>query len=194
MSPAQKSAAGDDVVSKRGLAHFLDRERAGGRRQRAFAFGAEHDGIDLVLPTTLFDARYELDLDGTEVHLIYVGPCHQVGDTIIHVPKEGVVFAGEHRRALLESYRELTRTAPDELTTRFTAYNPAFDVTPAALLTAIVTDRRAIRLDRTLSGPIVLRTLREHPDLVRDILVTKSHSFMKGQALQQTKRILGEAP
>ena len=40
-----------------------------------------------ILPTTLFDTRYELDLDGTEVHLIYVGPCHQVGDTIIHVPQ-----------------------------------------------------------------------------------------------------------
>jgi cyclase len=53
------------------------------------------DGIELVLPTTVFDTRYELDLDGTEVHLIYVGPCHQVGDTIIHVPKERVVFAGD---------------------------------------------------------------------------------------------------
>lgn len=55
----------------------------------------DFDGIELVLPTTLFDERYELDLDGTEVHLIYVGPCHQVGDTIIHVPKERVVFAGD---------------------------------------------------------------------------------------------------
>lgn len=53
------------------------------------------DGIELVFPTTLFDARYELDLDGTEVHLIYVGPSHQVGDTIVHVPKERVVFAGD---------------------------------------------------------------------------------------------------
>jgi len=53
------------------------------------------DGIELVVPTTLFDTRYELNLDGTEVHLIYVGPCHQVGDTIIHVPKERVVFAGD---------------------------------------------------------------------------------------------------
>jgi len=53
------------------------------------------DGVELVLPTTLFDTRYELDLDGTEVHLIYVGPCHQVGDTIIHVPGERVVFAGD---------------------------------------------------------------------------------------------------
>ncbi len=55
----------------------------------------DFDGIELVLPTTLFDTRYELALDGVEVHLIYVGPCHQVGDTIIHVPKERVVFAGD---------------------------------------------------------------------------------------------------
>ena len=49
----------------------------------------------MVMPTTLFDERYELDLDGTDVHLIYVGPCHQVGDTIVHLPKEGIVFAGD---------------------------------------------------------------------------------------------------
>jgi glyoxylase-like metal-dependent hydrolase (beta-lactamase superfamily II) len=53
------------------------------------------DGIEPVLATTLFDARYELNLDGNEVHLIYVGPCHQVGDTIIHIPGERVVFAGD---------------------------------------------------------------------------------------------------
>ena len=53
------------------------------------------DGIKLVLPTTVFDERHVLDLDGTEVHIVHVGPCHQAGDTIIHVPKEGVVFAGD---------------------------------------------------------------------------------------------------
>ncbi len=53
------------------------------------------DNIELVLPTTLFDERHELDLEGTAVHLIYVGPCHQLGDTIIHVPQERVVFAGD---------------------------------------------------------------------------------------------------
>ena len=37
----------------------------------------------------------QLDLDGTEVDLIYVGPCHQVGDTIVHVPSERVVFVGD---------------------------------------------------------------------------------------------------
>jgi glyoxylase-like metal-dependent hydrolase (beta-lactamase superfamily II) len=55
----------------------------------------DFDGSELVPPTTLFDERYDLNLDGTEVHLIYVGPSHQVGDTIIHVPTEGVVFAGD---------------------------------------------------------------------------------------------------
>jgi cyclase len=55
----------------------------------------DFDGIRLVLPTTVFEERHLLDLDGTEVHLIYAGPCHQGGDTIIHVPKENVVFAGD---------------------------------------------------------------------------------------------------
>ena len=55
----------------------------------------DFDGIKLVLPTTVFEERHVLDLDGTEVHLIYVGPCHQIGDTIVHVPKENVVFAGD---------------------------------------------------------------------------------------------------
>jgi len=55
----------------------------------------DFDGIELKLPTTLFDDRYVLDLDGTEVHLMYVGPAHQVGDVIVHVPSEGVLFAGD---------------------------------------------------------------------------------------------------
>jgi glyoxylase-like metal-dependent hydrolase (beta-lactamase superfamily II) len=55
----------------------------------------DFDGIELTLPTTLFDERTVLDLDGLEAHLIHVGPCHQVGDTIVHVPGERVVFAGD---------------------------------------------------------------------------------------------------
>jgi glyoxylase-like metal-dependent hydrolase (beta-lactamase superfamily II) len=55
----------------------------------------DFDGIELTLPTTVFEERHVLDLDGTEVHLIYVGPCHQTGDTIVHVPGERVVFAGD---------------------------------------------------------------------------------------------------
>jgi 2-keto-4-pentenoate hydratase/2-oxohepta-3-ene-1,7-dioic acid hydratase in catechol pathway/glyoxylase-like metal-dependent hydrolase (beta-lactamase superfamily II) len=59
----------------------------------------DFDGIRLVLPTTVFEERHVLDLDGTEVHLIYVGPCHQVGDTIVHVPKERVAFMDLQRHS-----------------------------------------------------------------------------------------------
>jgi cyclase len=55
----------------------------------------DFDGIELVLPTTLFEDRRVLDLGGTEAHLIYVGPSHQVGDVIVHVPSEGVLFTGD---------------------------------------------------------------------------------------------------
>jgi cyclase len=52
-------------------------------------------GIELVMPTTLYDDRHVLDLDGSEVHIIYVGPAHQVGDSIVHLPSEGVLFSGD---------------------------------------------------------------------------------------------------
>jgi cytochrome P450 len=34
--------------------------------------------------------------------------------------------------------------------------------------------------------------LLSHPDLVREVLVTRHHSFMKSQVLQEAKRVLGE--
>jgi len=55
----------------------------------------DFDGITPVPPPTLFEDRLVLDLDGTEAHLIHVGPSHQAGATIVHVPREGVLFAGD---------------------------------------------------------------------------------------------------
>jgi len=52
-------------------------------------------GVKLVPPTTLFDDRLEIDMDGSTVHIIHVGPCHQVGDAIVWMPDEGVLFAGD---------------------------------------------------------------------------------------------------
>jgi len=51
--------------------------------------------VVLVPPTTLFDDRLTVELDDMEVHLIHVGPCHQVGDTLVWVPKERVLFGGD---------------------------------------------------------------------------------------------------
>jgi glyoxylase-like metal-dependent hydrolase (beta-lactamase superfamily II) len=55
----------------------------------------DFDGITPAPPPTLFEDRLVLDLDGTEAHLIHVGPPDEVGATIVHVPREGVLFAGD---------------------------------------------------------------------------------------------------
>jgi glyoxylase-like metal-dependent hydrolase (beta-lactamase superfamily II) len=84
-----------------GANHFLPRMLLKALHPGALAIARQlqqdfdFDGIKLVLPTTVFDERHVLDLEGTQVHLIYVGPCHQIGDTIVHVPEERVVFAGD---------------------------------------------------------------------------------------------------
>ena len=44
---------------------------------------------------TVFDTRVELRLDGTEAHLIYAGPAHSDGDTLVYLPNEDVLFAGD---------------------------------------------------------------------------------------------------
>jgi cyclase len=55
----------------------------------------DFEGIELVLPTTVFDDHYEVDLDGTQVQLLHFGAAHQEGDAVVHVPGEGVLFAGD---------------------------------------------------------------------------------------------------
>jgi glyoxylase-like metal-dependent hydrolase (beta-lactamase superfamily II) len=60
------------------------------------AFGAfDFSGITLTPPTTTFEERLSLEVDGYAVDLIYLGPAHTAGDTIAHFPEEGVVFAGD---------------------------------------------------------------------------------------------------
>ncbi len=59
--------------------------------------GGDYDfaGIRPVPPTRLVDDRLDLDLDGLAVELIHVGPAHQQGDLLVHLPAEGVVLAGD---------------------------------------------------------------------------------------------------
>ena len=57
---------------------------------------------------------------------------HPVGPTVYG---GSVAFAAEHRRAVLESYRELTRKAPDELTA-YAAMTAAPDGSPVAAIAA----------------------------------------------------------
>ena len=55
----------------------------------------DFSGITLTLPKSLFDDQMTLSLEDTDVHLLHVGPGHQAADTIVHVPDEGVLFAGD---------------------------------------------------------------------------------------------------
>lgn len=57
--------------------------------------GWDFSGVELRPPTTLVDDRLELDLDGTAVHLLWVGPAHTAGDLLVHLPRERVVFTGD---------------------------------------------------------------------------------------------------
>jgi glyoxylase-like metal-dependent hydrolase (beta-lactamase superfamily II) len=59
-------------------------------------FGAfDFEGITLTPPTRTFSDRLGLDVAGTRVDLVEVGPAHTEGDTIVHVPDAGVVFTGD---------------------------------------------------------------------------------------------------
>jgi glyoxylase-like metal-dependent hydrolase (beta-lactamase superfamily II) len=55
----------------------------------------DFEGIELVVPTTLFDDHHRLELDGTAVELIHVGPAHEACDTLVWLPSERVLFAGD---------------------------------------------------------------------------------------------------
>lgn len=55
----------------------------------------DFSGIRLTPPTTLIDDRLDLQLDDMPVELLYVGPAHTIGDVIVHLPRQRVVFTGD---------------------------------------------------------------------------------------------------
>ncbi|WP_329288354.1 MBL fold metallo-hydrolase [Streptomyces pseudovenezuelae] len=55
----------------------------------------DHTDIEPVLPHRVFDGETVLDIGGTEVRLIDVGPAHSAGDTIVHVPQAWTVYTGD---------------------------------------------------------------------------------------------------
>lgn len=63
--------------------------------ERQLAEDYSFNDVELVLPTKLFDEKYTLKIENYDIELIYVGPCHQVGDTIVYFSQEKVVFAGD---------------------------------------------------------------------------------------------------
>ncbi len=66
------------------------KRRQGYFKQRQFDPG----DVKLVLPDVTFDSRLTLTLGGREVELLYLGAGQNPGDTLVHFPKEKVLFSG----------------------------------------------------------------------------------------------------
>ena len=60
------------------------------------AFGSfDFDNITLTPPTKTFEDELALKVGDKEVHLIEVGPAHTLGDTLVHIPTDRVVFTAD---------------------------------------------------------------------------------------------------
>ena len=53
------------------------------------------DDIVLTLPTRVFEERMTLTVGDKTVELLHVGPAHTRGDTLVYVPQDRVVYAGD---------------------------------------------------------------------------------------------------
>jgi len=87
---AEMRATGPDQVR----ALLADPGRAGAVARRlfgAFRFG----DVVPAYPTTTFDRQLAVRVGDIDVELIEVGPAHTAGDTIVHVPSAGVIYAGD---------------------------------------------------------------------------------------------------
>src|SRR5713226_7992433 len=60
------------------------------------AFGSfDFDNITLTPPTKTFEDELTLKVGDKEVRLIEVGPAHTLGDTLVHIPTDRVVFTAD---------------------------------------------------------------------------------------------------
>jgi len=66
------------------------KRRQGYFRQTKF----DPNEVQLILPDITFDTRATITLGGRTVELLYMGPGQNPGDTLVHFPKERVIFTG----------------------------------------------------------------------------------------------------
>jgi cyclase len=77
------------------LSSMANGDTAFGRfvRWRTAAF--DYAGWRPVYPTETFSGASSIGLEGRRVEVAEVGPAHTQGDTVVHVPSAGVVYAGD---------------------------------------------------------------------------------------------------
>ncbi|WP_331721327.1 MBL fold metallo-hydrolase [Streptomyces sp. NBC_00212] len=84
-TPQQLTALGRDTDPDQPLGRYF--------RQHFGQF--DFSDIRVVSPTTTFTGRLDLQVGSIPVVLHEVGPAHTVGDLIVHLPEQRVVFAGD---------------------------------------------------------------------------------------------------
>jgi cyclase len=52
-------------------------------------------GIAVTPADVTFDRQLTLHMDGREIRLLHFGPGHTIDDVIVHLPDEGIIFAGD---------------------------------------------------------------------------------------------------
>jgi cyclase len=55
----------------------------------------EYGEVPITPPTVTYEDRMDLAAGGTEVRLIHPGPAHTIGDTIVWLPEQRIVFTGD---------------------------------------------------------------------------------------------------
>jgi cyclase len=55
----------------------------------------DFENIEFVLPNETFDSELEIDLGGSTVRMIELGPAHTGGDIVIYVPETKTLFCGD---------------------------------------------------------------------------------------------------
>ncbi len=58
-------------------------------------YAEEYDDLRLVLPDTVYAGQMTLYQGDRVIELLYMGPAHTPGDTMLYLPKEKVLFAGD---------------------------------------------------------------------------------------------------
>ncbi|MER0449925.1 MBL fold metallo-hydrolase [Streptomyces sp. Edi4] len=77
------------------LCHDADPNQALGWYVRRHFGRFDFSDIQVLPPTTTFTGRLDLRVGSIPVELLEVGPAHTVGDLIVHLPEQRVVFAGD---------------------------------------------------------------------------------------------------
>src|SRR5215204_4141776 len=63
--------------------------------ERMFEMVREDVGREIKLPTVTYDDRLTIYCGETQVDLLYFGPAHTFGDTLLYFPRQKLLFAGD---------------------------------------------------------------------------------------------------